>query len=258
MVASRGLRSEEPRRTKLEAAVTPERAAGEAKYLKLGDRENLGVDGTGIHRIISEYVREFGPPRDLALVDHWFRGSLEEASWAVRFPAAQPAYTTATWEFAERWCGMPDTWVLADPISTILVAGHLEEGVISEPLLREWARREEPFWSRRIALVSTTSLNAGLGGPTRTRLKRIGRVPNAGSRPQPELTLELLESSVHDKRHFARLGIGWAPRTLAEVAPQETADFVVRHRRIMTKATLGKARLAEDGKGPKRLYLIRH
>ncbi len=87
---------------KLEAPATPKRAAGEAKYLKLGDRENLVVDVPGIHRIISEYVGEFGLPRDLALIDHWFRSSLEEASCAVRFLAAQPVFTTATWEVVER------------------------------------------------------------------------------------------------------------------------------------------------------------
>lgn len=96
--------------------------------------------------------------------------------------------------------------------------------------------------------MSTTSLNGGLGGPTRSRLKWIGRAPNVGGSPRPERTLELLESSVHDKRQFIRLGIGWAIRTLADTAPHETADFAVRRRSNMTKAMLKKARLGEDGR----------
>ena len=40
---------------------------------------------------------------------------------------------------------MPDTWALADPIATLLVAGHLESVVIDEEVLREWARRDQPF-----------------------------------------------------------------------------------------------------------------
>ncbi len=236
-----------PLREMLEAAATPERAAGEAKYLKLEERENLGVDVSSIHKIAVRYVRDFGLPSDLTVIDGWFGASLEEAACAVRFLAAQPAYSAATWAVAERWCFAPDTWVLADPISTILVAGHLEDEVIDEDLLREWARREDPFWYRRIAIVATTSLNGGLGGPTRAQLKRLGRVPKLACAPRPPLTLELLESSIHDTRHFIRLGIGWALRVLAAAAPRETAEFVSTHRGQFTKAMLAKARLDEDG-----------
>ena len=235
-------------REMLQAAATPERAAGEAKYLKLEDRENLGVDAPSIHKIALEYVHEFGLPGDLSVIDGWFWASLEEATCAIKFMSVQPAFTAATWAVVEKWCAAPDTWSLADPISMVLAAGHLEEGVISEQTLREWSMREQPFWFRRIALVTTTTLNAGLSKMARGRMGKLGRVPEIGSVPRPRLTLDLLEASIHDKRHFIRLGIGWALRILADVAPDETAEFVSTHRARITKAMLAKARLGEDGR----------
>ena len=235
-------------REMLQASATPERAAGEAKYLKLKDRENLGVDAPSIHKIALEYVGEFGLPRDLSAIDGWFWASLEEATCAIKFMSAQPAFTAATWAVVEKWCAVPDTWALADPISMVLTAGHLEEGVISEGTLREWSIREEPFWFRRIALVTTTTLNAGLSKMARARMGKLGRVPEIGTVPRPRLTLDLLEASIHDRRHFIRLGIGWALRILADVAPDETAEFVSTHRARITKAMLAKARLGEDGR----------
>ena len=115
-------------------------------------------------------------------------------------------------------------------------------------MLRAWAARESPFWYRRIALVATVSLNDGLGGPTQRRLRRIGRVPPIGESPRPQLTFDLLEASIHDRRHFIRLGIGWALRPLSAVDPDGVAAFVQRHRAKFTKAMLNKARLDDDGR----------
>ena len=161
---------------------------------------------------------------------------------------AQPAFNAETWRLTEAWSGTPDTWALADPISLLLVAGHLEASVINEDTLRTWAARESPFWYRRIALVATVSLNDGLGGPTQRRLRRIGRVPPIGEAPRPQLTFDLLEASIHDRRHFIRLGIGWALRPLSAVDPDGVAAFVTRHRARFTKAMLNKARLGDDGR----------
>ena len=53
--------------------------------------------------------------------------------------------------------------------------------MIDDARLREWGAREEPFWFRRIALVSTTSRNGGLGGPPRRQLRQLGRCPKIGA-----------------------------------------------------------------------------
>ncbi len=207
--------------------------------------------GTGVpnwERIAVAFVRDHGLPTDLSTLDRLFNASLEEAWSAVYFLAAGPAFTRRSWELVARWSRAPDTWALADPLATLLVAGHLESVVIDEEVLREWARREEPFWFRRIALVTTTSPNGGLGGPTRRRLARLGRVPEIGRTPRPDLTFDLLESSLHDTRHFIRLGVGWALRPLAEIAPERVADFVRANRTHLTKAMLNKARLDEEGR----------
>ena len=227
----------------LEAHADPDRARQQARYLKLDRREVLGCTVPTAHRAAVDLARAHGLPSDLALIDRWFHASVEEALCAVEFLAAQPAYTRDTWAVTEGWCAAPDTWALADPISAILVAGHLEEAVIAEDLLREWAGREEPFWFRRIALVATTSLNGGLGGPTRRQLRQLGRAPEIGRQPRPDLTFDLLEASIHDKRHFIPLGIGWALRPLSQVAPDRVAAFVTAHRDRFTKAMLSKARM---------------
>lgn len=224
------------------------RAAGEAKYLKLERRRVIGTSMPGAERVLTGFVRDFGLPSDLSLLERLFDASLEEAWCAIWTLAAQPAFDAGTWQLAEAWSGAPDTWALADPISLLLVAGHLDAGVISEDVLRAWTAREEPFWFRRIALVATVSLNDGLHGPTQRRLRRIGRVPPVGESPRPELTLDLLEASIHDRRHFIRLGIGWALRPLSAVDPDGVAAFVRRHRDHITKAMLRKARLDDDGR----------
>ena len=92
------------------------------------------------------------------------------------------------------------------------------------------------------------SLNDGLHGPTQRRLRRIGRVPPIGESPRPQLTFDLLEASIHDRRHFIRLGIGWALRPLSVVDPDGVAAFVTRHRSRLTKAMLNKARLDDHGR----------
>ena len=235
-------------RSRLEAVADPVRAAGEAKYLKLERRRVIGTSMPGAERVLTGVVREFGLPADLEMLDALFGASLEEAWCAIWMLAAQPAFNAETWRFTEAWSGAPDTWALADPIALLLVAGHLEAGVLSEDTLRDWAARESPFWNRRIALVATVSLNDGLGGPTQRRLRRIGRVPPIGESPRPQLTFDLLEASIHDRRHFIRLGIGWALRPLSAVDPDGVAAFVQRHRAQFTKAMLNKARLDDDGR----------
>ena len=223
------------------------RAVEVARYLKLESREVLGASVPATHRVAAQLVRDFGLPADLDLLDRWFRGSFEEALCAVFFMGAQPQYTAGHWSVIERWCAAPDTWALADPISLILVAGFRGEGVIDRDLLRSWIAREEPFWFRRIALVSTTAMNqGGPGGPTRTRLRRLGRVPDFGE-PDPGLTFEFLEMSIHDKRRFIRLAIGWTLRILAPLDPDGVAGFVQRHRAQFTRAMLNKAHLDDLG-----------
>ena len=234
-------------RSRLEAVADPARAAGEAKYLKLERRRVIGASVPGTERVLTGFVQDFGLPSDPRLLERLFAASLEEAWCAIWILAAQPAFSAETWRVTESWSGAPDTWALADPISLLLVAGHLEAGVIGEDVPRAWAAREQPFWYRRIALVSTVSLNDGLHGPTQRRLRRIGRVPPVGE-PRPQLTFDLLEASIHDRRHFIRLGIGWALRPLSAVDPDGAAAFVQRHRAQITKAMLRKARLDDDGR----------
>lgn len=235
-------------RSRLEAVADPVRAAGEAKYLKLERRRVIGTSMPGAERVLTGFVQDFGLPSDPPLLARLFDASLEEAWCAIWMLAAQPAFTIESWRLTEMWSGAPDTWALADPISLLLVAGHLDAGVIGEDVLRDWAAREEPFWYRRIALVATVSLNDGLHGPTQRRLRRIGRVPPIGESPRPQLTFDLLEASIHDRRHFIRLGIGWALRPLSAVDPDGVAAFVQRHRAQITKAMLRKARLDDDGR----------
>ena len=235
-------------RSRLEAVADPVRAAGEARYLKLERRRVIGTSMPGAERVLTGFVQEFGLPSDLEVLDALFGASLEEGWCAIWMLAAQPAFSAATWRVTEAWSGAPDTWALADPISLLLVAGHLEASVINEDTLRTWAARESPFWYRRIALVATVSLNDGLGGPTQRRLRRIGRVPPIGEAPRPQLTFDLLEASIHDRRHFIRLGIGWALRPLSAVDPEGVAAFVQRHRAKITKAMLNKARLDDNGR----------
>ena len=226
----------------------PERSTKESSYLKLDDREVLGTSVPVVHKSAVQYVRTYGLPTDLRQIARWFQGSLEEALCAVEFLAVQPSHTLTTWKLTYQWCSAPDTWALADPIASILVAGHLEAGVIEEDALRDWATRDdENFWFRRIAIVATTSLNSGLGGPTRSQLKRLGRVPVIGQEPRPDFTVDLLESSVHDTRHFIRLGIGWALGDLSVVAPDHAERFVKKYRAQITKGMLTKARLDENG-----------
>ena len=239
-------------RQRLEAVSDPARAGQVARYLKLANREVLGVAVPATHGVALAYVRAHGLPSDLELIQGWFRASFEEALCAIEFLAAQPTYTDDTWEITGRWCAAPDTWALADPISAILVAGHLEAGVIDEALLRAWGAREEPFWFRRIALVSTTSLNGGLGGPTRRQLRQLGRCPEIGATPRPKLTFDLLDASMPDARHFIRLGIGWTLRELSAVDPQGVARWAQRNRPQLTKAMLNKARLDERGRRTQR------
>ena len=119
-------------RSRLEAVADPVRAAGEAKYLKLERRRVIGTSMPGAERVLTGFVRDFGLPSDLRLFERLFDESLEEAWCAIWMLAAQPAFNAETWRLTQSWSGAPDTWALADPISLLLVAGHLDAGVIDE------------------------------------------------------------------------------------------------------------------------------
>ena len=226
----------------------PGRATQVVRYLKLETRDVLGVPVPAVHKVAVEFTRKFGLPEDPDLLEAWFGESFEEALCAVFFMGAQRSYGPRQWSVIERWCAAPDTWALADPISIILVAGFRGEGIIDDDLLRAWIGMEEPFWFRRIALVATTAMNrGGPGGPTKAQLRRLGRVPDFG-RPDAALTREFLERSIHDKRHFIRLAIGWVLRVLVDVDPEGVARFVQMHRDRFTRAMLIKARLDDDGR----------
>ena len=152
---------------------------------------------------------EHGQP-SLDQLAQWFDASLEEAWTAIYCLAARPAFDDASWRLVERWSGMPDTWAIADPLALILVAGHLEAGVLDEDRLHDWAAREEPFWFRRVALVATTSPQPGTGRadaqtPAALRAHTANRPPSPpGAHARPVGGQHPRPSPLHPARH--RLG----------------------------------------------------
>ncbi len=102
-----------------------------------------------------------------------------------------------------------DSWVSADSYSTMIAGWHWREGTFPGAQILTWLKSEN-LWFRRVAVVSTISLNlrskGGLGDTKRT--------------------LMICEKVVDDCNDLIAKALSWALRELAKNDKSAVEDFL--------------------------------
>lgn len=212
---------------------TPERAAGEKKYL----RSDLNFHGVGV-------------PACTAIVKAWLKaqpsvtsddlGALAAALWASDWHEER---TLAIFLFEERpklltldhlplletMMGEANTWAHIDEIAVHLVGTLLgrHPDVMRGHLLR-WAG-DANFWVRRVPVLAQNA-QFRKGGGDFALFEQIA-----------EPMLDEGKTWPKDERFFIRKAIGWALREMCKHHPDWVVDFVNRHGARMSGLTLREA-----------------
>lgn len=114
-----------------------------------------------------------------------------------------------------------DNWVLVDTYGCLLAGNMWREGMISDKKIISWLDSEN-FWWRRVAVVSTVSLNQKA----------------RGGKGDPIRTLMVCEKAVKDHTDLIVKALSWALRALAVQTPEPVVDFLERHKNSLHKRVI--------------------
>jgi 3-methyladenine DNA glycosylase AlkD len=191
----------------LKAVGKPDRAAGEAKYLK-SDLRFFGATLAEIRRSAKAVAKKGTLPHDDLV-------SLAQTLWAKPVFELRMAATVLLDLHVERLdgddlnmleCFMRDsgTWALVDPLSEDVIGKMNLDHALGPPLDR-WAR-DDDFWVRRSALLAELRpLKQGASfGPFAKRADRM----------------------LEEKEFFIRKAIGWVLREMSKKRPDEVYEWV--------------------------------
>ena len=211
--------------TRLRAVATPERAAGEKRYLK-SELAFLGVTMSEIRAAVKEISTEH---RDLERHDLI---KLVEALWAEPVFERRMASVLLLDRFADR-LGVADlpliarlvgeslTWALVDELAGDVLGRLVDadpDGVM--PVMDRWAT-DEDFWIRRASLLA--ELRPIRRGATLDRFLR---------RADPMLD---------EREFFIRKAIGWVLREASKKRPDEVAAWVAPRTHRASGVTMREA-----------------
>jgi len=188
----------------LRAVGTPERAAGEKRYLK-SDLRFLGARLGEIRRAAKDGSRrqpDLSHEQLVALVEKlWAKPVFERRMSAVFLLELHPELIgPRDLKLLERLVRESKTWALVDPLSGNVLGGLVDRHPKSAARLDRWAR-DEDFWVRRASLLAWLR-PARYGGST----ERFERYADA---------------MLGEKEFFIRKAIGWVLRELGKTRPDE-------------------------------------
>lgn len=194
----------------LRALGTPERAAGEKRYLK-SDLDFLGVTMGQMRRVVKSFRKELGEmTRDdlVALVAELWSAPIFERrmSGVMLLKLYEPLLGPRDMAFLERLIRESKTWALVDPLAGD-VTGHLVERFPEVPdVLDRWAA-DEDFWVRRSALLAFL-------------------VPLRGEARHFEHFTRYADAMLGEKEFFIRKAIGWVLRETGKRYPGLVAGWL--------------------------------
>lgn len=209
----------------LEAVATPERAAGEKKYLK-SDLEFLGATVPAITKAVKRIKREH-PDLSRTHVLRLVRGLWDRPVQELRMAAItclqlySPVLQARDIGLIEKMLRESKTWALVDNLAASVVGPLWERFPGLDTDIDRWAN-DEDFWIRRSALLaSLKALRAGGGD-----FERFGGHADA-----------MLE----EKEFFIRKAIGWVLRDTSRRRPELVAAWVGPRTHRMSGVTIREA-----------------
>jgi len=121
-----------------------------------------------------------------------------------------------TWAHFERWRQDLDNWEVTDGLGQwVLALWLLEDPKARLAHLRNLIA-DEDVWSRRLALVATTSINRGHTGFT-----------------IPDLTLELVDRVKEERHPMITKAVSWALREMAKTHPNQVAAYLEENQEVL-------------------------
>ncbi len=105
-----------------------------------------------------------------------------------------------------------DNWVSADSYSTMIAGWHWREGTLPDAQILTWLKSEN-LWLRRVAVVSTISLN----------------LRSRGGFGDTKRTLMVCEKVVDDRNDLIVKALSWALRELSKNDNPAVEDFLCKY-----------------------------
>ncbi|MFC2111434.1 DNA alkylation repair protein [Bacteroidota bacterium] len=109
-----------------------------------------------------------------------------------------------------------DNWVSVDTYSGYVAGLAWKEGIISDELIKDWAKSEDR-WIRRVALVCTVPLNT----------------KSSGGKGDTQRTLMVCEMLKHDRDDMVVKALSWALRKLTSFDKKSAEDFLIQNEDIL-------------------------
>ena len=193
----------------LRAAGTPERAAGEKKYLK-SELDFLGATVGDTRRVVHAFSKEHpGMSHDelVDLVEGLWDSPVFERKMAAVILLQKRADQLGVEDLrlAEHFIRTSKTWALVDPLAVDIVGRILRVENRATRTIDSWAR-DGDFWVRRSALLAhLKSIRAG------DRLERFTRYA---------------DTMLEEDEFFIRKAIGWVLREAGKKRPEDVAAWL--------------------------------
>ena len=194
----------------LEALSTPERAAGEKRYLK-SDLHHLGAPVPAIRKTARKWLRahpDLGREDLLRLARALFRRRVHELRGIATHLLMQreSLLEARDVELLEDLLRRSKTWVHVDNLSAHVVGPLFERCPELGRTLDRWAE-DEDFWIRRSSMLALLlALRRGEGDWNRF--------------------VRYADGMLEEKEFFIRKAIGWVLRETAKVNPERVEEYL--------------------------------
>ena len=127
-------------------------------------------------------------------------------------------------DLADLWHNL-DNWASVDHFSVGIYGVLWGKGIVKDQHIRRLLESKN-FWDRRVAVVSTVSLN----------------LKSRGGRGDTRRTLWVCEKVVDDRQDFIQKALSWALRELSKRDPKAVEAFIARYEDRLSKRVVREVR----------------
>ena len=208
----------------LEAGANPDKAEGMQAYMKT-DMPFYGVQKPGrtpiLRRVLTEYRPATRAEYEALVLALWGLPHREEKYIALGVAVgAKEFLVPESLALFRRLIVEGAWWDFVDEVAT-----HMVRPLVINHPGETWAEvdrwiDDETMWLRRAAIICQ------VGAKEATDVERLFR---------------FCEERAHEKDFFIRKAIGWALREHAKTDPESVADFVTRHRSVLSGLSFREA-----------------
>jgi len=193
---------------------------GKVRMTVLTGLKVYGLRAPQLRDIVRAWVRDHKQVAHndlMALVDSLWNGESREERMLFTYLLEHykhlvPDLTRAHFE---RWRRGLDNWEMTDGLGWVLALWLLGDPDTRLDYLGELIA-DEDVWSRRLALVATTSINRGHTGFT-----------------IPDLTLELVDRVKEERHPMITKAVSWALREMTKSHPDQVAAYLEKNREVL-------------------------